>query len=359
MSSSHFTSSPGFYAPSRALRVVAIGGGTGLSTLLRGLKRHVRRPGEPLPTDGAPHISNLSAIVTVTDDGGSSGRLRKEFNILPPGDIRNCIVALSEEEKLLSRLFQHRFTAGSGSGLEGHSFGNLFLTALTAVMGDFSDAVRESSAILATRGHIYPATKADVQLEATMSDGTIVRGETNITASQGRIAELRLLPADACPLSQTLDAIAQADLITMGPGSLFTSLAPNLLVQGIPEAIAASPAVKIYVCNLMTQANESLGLTAADHVRILQRYGKGRLFDFAQVNTAPISQAAQEKYARENQEPILADLDAIRALGVTPVAGNYAEEADLVRHAANRVANNLLAVAEEDIARRLKMAISS
>lgn len=337
---------------SRALRVVAIGGGTGLSTLLRGLKRHVRRPGEPLPPNGAPHISDLSAVVTVTDDGGSSGRLRKEFNILPPGDIRNCIVALSEEEKLLSRLFQHRFAAGSGSGLEGHSFGNLFLTALTAVMGDFSDAVRESSAILATRGHIYPATTSDVQLEATMADGTVVRGETNITASKGRIADLHLLPPDARPLPQTLDAIAQADVITIGPGSLFTSLAPNLLVQGIPEAIAASPAVKIYLCNLMTQANESLGLTAADHVRTLQTYGKGRLFDFALVNTAPISPGAQQKYAKENQEPITADLDAIRALGVTPVAGNYAEEAGLVRHAATQAAHDLLAVADEELSRR-------
>ncbi len=362
MTASNSTHSPNPFASdaaSRALRVVAIGGGTGLSTLLRGLKRHVRRPGEPLPANGFPHISDLSAVVTVTDDGGSSGRLRKEFNILPPGDIRNCIVALSEEEKLISRLFQHRFTAGSGSGLEGHSFGNLFLTALTAVMGDFCDAVRESSAILATRGHIFPATTSDVQLEAVMTDGTIVRGETNITASNGRIAELRLLPPNARPLTQTLEAIAQADVITIGPGSLFTSLAPNLLVQGIPEAIAASPAVKIYVCNLMTQANESLGLTAADHVHTLQSYGKGRLFDFALVNTSPISKETQEKYARENQEPITADLDAITELGVTPVSGNYVEEAGLVRHAATQAASDLLALADRELERRLRLAVSS
>src|SRR5438477_10660607 len=224
------------------LRVVAIGGGTGLSTLLKGLKRYVPAPADPLfSSPSKTLIGELSAVVTVTDDGGSSGRLRKEFNMLPPGDIRNCIAALSEDEALLSRLFQHRFQAGSN--LNGHSFGNLFLTALTAITGDFAEAVKQSSEILATRGHIYPATTSDVQLEAVMTDGTRVGGETNITASTGRIKELHLVPPDVQPLPQTLAAIASADLITIGPGSLFTSLVPNLLVQGIPEAVAASPAV--------------------------------------------------------------------------------------------------------------------
>ncbi|HLK31990.1 MAG TPA: gluconeogenesis factor YvcK family protein, partial [Terriglobales bacterium] len=212
----------------RALRVVAMGGGTGLSTLLKGLKRYVA--GERSLAEASQGIGELCAVVTVTDDGGSSGRLRRDFNVLPPGDIRNCIAALSEDEALLSRLFQHRFSAGAG--LVGHSFGNLFLTALTAITGDFAEAVKQSSEILATRGHIYPSTTSDVQLEAEMEDGTKVRGETNITASTGRIIAIRLVPADARPLPQTLEAIASADLITIGPGSLFTSLVPNMLVRG-------------------------------------------------------------------------------------------------------------------------------
>src|SRR5246127_210891 len=204
-------------ARTRDLRVVAIGGGTGLSTLLKGLKRFVATPADiSTPRLGAPVIRDLSAVVTVSDDGGSSGRLRKELNMLPPGDIRNCIVALSEDEALLSRLFRHRFN--KGSGLEGHSFGNLFLAALTSITGDFSEAVRLSAEILLTRGHIYPATASNVELEALMEDGTRVRGETRITASKGRIRELILVPADVEPLPQTLEAIARAAVITIGPG---------------------------------------------------------------------------------------------------------------------------------------------
>src|SRR2546423_12732811 len=201
----------------RDLRVVAIGGGTGLSTLLKGLKRYVSVPA--LALSGQTSIRELCGVVTVSDDGGSSGRLRKEFNMLPPGDIRNCIVALSEDEALLSKLFQHRFK--QGSGLEGHSFGNLFLAALTSITGDFAEAVRLSSEILLTRGHIYPATSSSVELETLMEDGTRVRGETQITASKGKIRELFLVPPDVEPLPQTLEAIAGADLITVGPGSLF------------------------------------------------------------------------------------------------------------------------------------------
>src|SRR5690242_9641332 len=230
------------------LRVVAIGGGTGLSTLLKGLKRFVPSSMEAGATKSiSPTIGELSAVVTVSDDGGSSGRLRKELNMLPPGDIRNCIVALSEDADLLSQLFRHRFD--KGTGLEGHSFGNLFLAALTSITDDFSEAVRLSSEILATRGHIYAATTADIELEALMQDGTRVRGETKITASKGHIKELFLVPPDPDPLPQTLDAIARADLITIGPGSLFTSLIPNLLVRGIPQAIRSSPAIKVFVCN--------------------------------------------------------------------------------------------------------------
>jgi uncharacterized cofD-like protein len=324
-----------------SLHVVAIGGGTGLSTLLKGLKNYVTPPAERSHRPDEPSISNLSAVVTVSDDGGSSGRLRKELNMLPPGDIRNCIVALSEDEALLSRLFQHRFL--KGSGLEGHSFGNLFLAALTSITSDFSEAVRLSSEILLTRGHIYPSTTANIELEALMEDGTRVQGETKITASKGRIKELFLVPPDVEPLPQTLDAIARADLITIGPGSLFTSLIPNLLVRGMPQAIVDSPAVKVYVCNLMTQANESLGLTAADHIRALNRHAQvQRIFDFALVNRTPAEAELKAKYALEGATQIVSDLEAIEGLGVCPVLGDYLDQGMVARHATDRVASDLL-----------------
>lgn len=327
------------------LRVVAIGGGTGLSTLLKGLKAFVPAPGEPFrPGSGGPVISELSAVVTVSDDGGSSGRLRKEFNMLPPGDIRNCIVALSEDEALLSKLFRHRFDRGSG--LEGHSFGNLFLAALTAITEDFSEAVRLSSEILLTRGHIYPATASNIELEALMEDGTRVRGETKITASNGRITDLFLIPPDVEPLPQTLEAIANADVITIGPGSLFTSLIPNLMVRGIAQAIVSSPAIKVYICNLMTQANESLGLTAADHVRALNRHGQAQIFDYALINRRVASNDLKAKYALEGAAPIVADLDAVEQLGCIPVLGDYLEEeAGVARHDNHVVARDLLELA--------------
>jgi uncharacterized cofD-like protein len=327
-----------------ALRVVAIGGGTGLSTLLKGLKRYVVPPAQQSSAKpGEPAVCELCAVVTVTDDGGSSGRLRKELNMLPPGDIRNCIVALSEDEALLSKLFQHRFV--KGSGLEGHSFGNLFLAALTAITKDFGEAVRLSSEILATRGQIYPATTAHVDLEALMDDGTRVRGETKITASNGRIKELFLVPADIEPLPETLEAIARADLITVGPGSLFTSLIPNLLVRGIAQAIVASPASKAYVCNLMTQANESLGRTAADHIRALNEHAQARIFDYAFFNRKPASPELKAKYALEGATQIVVDVEAIQKLGVCPVLGDYLDEGEVARHATDRVARDLLDLA--------------
>jgi len=330
----------------RPLRVVAMGGGTGLSTLLKGLKRYVKFPGETLPSAaGGAAIGELSAVVTVTDDGGSSGRLRREFNILPPGDIRNCIVALSEDETLLSRLFQYRFP--SGQGLEGHNFGNLFVAVLTALTGDFAEAVKLSSEVLATRGRIYPATTANVALEAILADGSRVQGETRITASTGRIVGLQMVPAGPKPLPQALEAIARADLITIGPGSLFTSLIPNLLVQGVPQAIAHSRAVKVFVCNLMTQCNESLGLTAADHIKAIYEHTSGeRIFDYALLNCAPASEALKAKYALEGAEQIANDLDQVQQLGVRPLVGNYLDEtAEVARHATARVARDLLALA--------------
>lgn len=328
-------------AQAGGLRVVAIGGGTGLSTLLKGLKKFVPSPTEVGAAKAAsPFIRDLCAVVTVSDDGGSSGRLRKEFNMLPPGDVRNCIVALSEDEALLSRLFRHRFD--KGSGLEGHSFGNLFLAALTSLTSDFSEAVRLSSEILLTRGHIYPATTSNIELEALMEDGSRVRGETKITASKGRIRELSLVPPDVGPMPQTLEAIASADLITIGPGSLFTSLIPNLLVRGISQAIVESRATKVYICNLMTQANESLGLTAADHVRALNRHAQGPIFDYALINRTPVSDELKAKYALEGACQLVNDLEEVEALGVIPVLGDYLEEAGVARHNFTRAAQDVL-----------------
>jgi uncharacterized cofD-like protein len=332
----------------RSLRVVAIGGGTGLSTLLRGLKRYVATPpgSQPLSNsrcqDAPCTIRELAAIVTVTDDGGSSGRLREDFKMLPPGDVRNCMVALSEDEHLLSKLFQFRFSQGE---LGGHSFGNLFVAALSHITGDFAQAVQMSSQILATRGRIYPATNANVTLAARMDDGSLVQGETNISASRRSIVELMLEPAMADPLPETVEAIANADLITLGPGSLYTSLITNLLVRGIPEALAGTHATRVFVCNLMTQANESLGLTAAQHIeKILQHAGstKDPIFDYALINTAPISPVLLEKYAREGQQPIEADLERIRSLGVEPIVGSFVHEGDLLRHDYDRVTECLL-----------------
>jgi len=331
-------------APS--LRVVAIGGGTGLSTLLRGLKQHVAAPAGTTPATDAGCktspciISDLAAIVTVSDDGGSSGRLRSDLKMLPPGDVRNCLVALSGDEQLLSRLFQYRFS--SGEGLEGHSFGNLFVAALSAITGDFAQAVQMSSQILATRGRIYPATNSNVTLAALMDDGTLVRGETNITASKSRIIELRLEPADARPMPETLDAIAAADLLTVGPGSLYTSLITNLLVRGVPEALHAAKATRVYICNLMTQANESIGLTASQHIAKIFDHAGGRIFDYALVNTSPVSPGLVARYAAEGQQQIEADLDRIEALGVKAVPGNFVFEGEVLRHDYDRITNALL-----------------
>ncbi len=338
----------------KQLRVVAIGGGTGLSTLLRGLKRYVKpvlsvTSTDPADTQFCP-IVQLSAVVTVTDDGGSSGRLRKDFGMLPPGDVRNCIAALSEDELLLSRLFQFRFPEGekgpaADQSLAGHSFGNLFLAALTHITGDFAQAVQMSSQVLAARGQIFPATNTDVRLSALMDDGTLVEGETNITGSHRTIRELRLEPHDVPPLTQTLEAIAEADLITIGPGSLFTSLITNLLVRGIPEAIAASRATRVYICNLMTQANESLGLTASQHLQRIEEHCGTRIFDYALVNTAPISPDLLARYALEGQAPITADLDEVAARSTVPIIGNYVHEGHLLRHDYDRVADTLIHLA--------------
>jgi uncharacterized cofD-like protein len=307
---------------SSPLRVVAIGGGTGLAALLEGLKQHTG-------PDATPQL-DLTAVVTVTDDGGSSGRLRREFAVLPPGDIRNCMVALSEDSALLSRLFQHRFQ--SGRGLKGHSFGNLFLMALTQIMGDFPEAVKASSEVLNIAGRIYPSTSANVALEASLANGARVIGETQISRSRQKIQRVSLNPRRARPLAATLSALAEADVITLGPGSLFTSVIPNLLVEGIPAAIRRSPAVKVYFVNLMWQPGETTDFRASDHVRAIHKHAGGKLLDYAVVNIRPIPSAVKKRYARESALPVENDIDNIFKMGLKVMAGKLAQLSDKVRH---------------------------
>ena len=329
---------PADAVPAHAFRVVAIGGGTGLSTLLRGLRHHVGGC-HPEGAHGC-EIADLAAVVTVTDDGGSSGRLRRDFNMLPPGDLRNCMVALSEEEDLLVKIFSHRYRGGNA--LKGHNFGNLFVAALTEITGDFAQAIQLSSKILSTCGRIYPATNSNTALVARMDDGSEVRGETSITASRRRIVELKLDPPSPAPLPETLEAIERADLVTVGPGSLYTSLITNLLVAGIPDALTAARGLRVFICNLMTQANESLNLTASEHIERIYEHTRAPIFDYALVNTAPISAETLARYTAEGASPIVADLDRVEALGVRAIAGNFASEENVVRHASDRVTEALI-----------------
>jgi len=279
------------------LNFVAIGGGNGLATLLSGLKSFVGAGGsEPV------WIENLSGIVAVSDDGGSSGRLRDELQMLPPGDIRNCMVALSEDSHLLSKLFQYRFR-GEGE-LGGHSFGNLFLAALSEITGDFAEAVKLSTEILASKGRIFPATIADVRLAAELRDGSVVRGETNISKVGTSIKRLRLEPENCQPLPEALAAIYDADIITIGPGSLFTSLLPPILVEGVGDAIAESAAVKIFICNLMTQPGETDGFSARKHLELVWEYAPEIDFDYVIVNNFPITEEQSVRYTSEGASQI-------------------------------------------------------
>jgi uncharacterized cofD-like protein len=323
------------------MKVVAIGGGTGLSTLLRGFKQHWPAAA---PSGGMrPFISGLTAIVTVTDEGGSSGRLRKDFRVLPPGDIRNCLVALAEDETLFARLFNYRFK--TGTGLRGHSFGNLFLTALTDITHDFAAAVRVSSEVLAVRGEIFPSTLSDVRLRATLETGRTLTGESRIHKTPSPIRRLRLAPRRAKPLPEALAAIEQANLITVGPGSLYTSLIPNLLVGGIAKALARSTAVKVYVCNLMTQPGETRDYTAADHVRALHEHAGFPVFDFVVLNTAAFPARMRRRYLKEHAEPVVNDLDRILKFGVHPVLADLVADDRVARHDAPRLVRLLLEMA--------------
>jgi uncharacterized cofD-like protein len=313
---------------------VAIGGGTGLSTLLAGLKQLVGKH-----SADEIWIETLSAIVTVSDDGGSSGRLRDELQMLPPGDIRNCMIALSEDSTLLSRLFRHRFR-GSGE-LGGHSFGNLFLAALTEVTGDFVEAVRLSSEVLASKGHIFPATINDVRLVAELENGATVRGETQITASHSAIRSLRLEPEHCLPLPEALAAIRSADVITVGPGSLYTSILPNLLVSRVATTIGAANATRIFICNLMTQPGETDGYSARQHLEIVKQYAPEIHFDFVLVNSRAVSREQADLYCAEGafQIGIDEDLGDVRQAQETEVVrADLLDEGEKVRHNSERLA---------------------
>lgn len=316
--------------------LVAIGGGTGLSTLLSGLKKYVNADG-----DGTS-VRRLSAIVAVSDDGGSSGRLRNELQMPPPGDIRNCMVALSEDSHLLAKLFQYRF---SGEGdLAGHNFGNLFLAALSEVTGDFAEAVRLSSEILASKGHIYPATVSECRVAAELHDGSVVRGETNISKTGGAIQRLYLEPADCEPHPDAIRAIEDADVITVGPGSLFTSLLPPLLVKGVVETMSRSSAKKIFICNLMTQPGETDGLTARRHLEIVRDYAPTLDFDFLIVNDRPISAEQANLYLRDGAEQIgvHGSIDADVIEGARVIRSDLLEDGPLVRHDPGRLAKKVI-----------------
>jgi uncharacterized cofD-like protein len=328
-------------------QLVAIGGGTGLSTLLAGLKQLVGKRNEGL------WLESLSAIVTVSDDGGSSGRLREELQMLPPGDIRNCMIALSEDSSLLSRLFRYRFR-GDGE-LGGHSFGNLFLAALSEVTGDFTEAVRLSSEVLASKGHIYPATISDVRLVAELEDGTVVRGETQISASRAPIRCLHLEPEQCLPLPEVLKAIRMADVITVGPGSLYTSILPNLLVSRVAHAIGESRTTKIFVSNLMTQPGETDGYTARQHIETVKKYAPEIHFDFVVVNDRRISDEQAERYAAEDAYQIGIDddvMDTVLDRSTKVIRADLLDEGEKVRHNSDRLARVVIACRQQALSQR-------
>ena len=318
----------------RGYKIVTVGGGTGLATLLRGLKKYT---------------SNLTAVVTVSDDGGSSGRLQKELGVLPPGDIRNCLVALADDEALVTDLFRYRFT--EGDGLTGHSFGNLFLAAMTGITGNFDEAIKVSSRVLNVKGRVLPATLAVARLCARLVDGTIVEGESNISASKTPIDYVYLDPMKAMPLADVLTAIREADAIVLGPGSLYTSIMPNLLVEQIAREIELANAVKIYVCNVMTQPGETDGYSASRHVETLFNNSKARVCDVVVVNDQ-LPQKLREAYAVEGQWPVEVDSVDLDRLHIKTVRAAVISETETVRHDSDKLAGVIVGVIDERIAQR-------
>ena len=306
-------------------KLVVIGGGTGLSTLLHGLKQYT---------------TNITAIVTVADDGGSSGRLRQEFDMLPPGDIRNCLVALADTEPLMQRLFQYRFA--EDSALHGHNFGNLFITAMTKITGDFERAVQASSKVLAIRGRVVPSTNAKVRLVAEHDDGSMTLGETKISKASSPIRRIYLEPTGCQPSYEAIAAIREANVIVLGPGSLYTSIIPNLLVEKMVDAIVQSKALKVYVCNVMTQSRETHGYRASDHVRALVTHTNPGIVQVCIVNTEPIPLSLLEKYRDEDAFPVEADVERIRELGYQVVADDIISTENHVRHDPEKVAKLII-----------------
>lgn len=343
---------------SQGKHVVVIGGGTGLSTLLRGLKHY---------------SSNLTAIVTVADDGGSSGKIVKQLNMLPPGDIRNCLVALADDETQMTELFQYRFkkslrpdepvavtrkkgqastavaekpeTLDFGEGLRDHAFGNLLIAAMCAINeGDFQKAIRETSRVLNVRGRVLPSTIEHIQLRAEMEDGSLLTGETTIAGARQKIVRMMTVPEKPHPPAEVLDAIENADIIILGPGSVFTSIIPNLLVEGIPAAIRRSKARKVYVCNVMTQRGETEGFTVFDHIDTIERHAGQRIFDYVLINTAEPAQPTRERYGKYGANIVVNDIDKVKAAGYRPVTGNFLNETDLVRHNSEELARTIMAL---------------
>ena len=309
-------------------KIVVIGGGTGLSTMLYGLKEYT---------------SNITAIVTVADDGGSSGKLREQFGLVPPGDIRNCLVALADTEPLMSSLFQFRFGKAE---LKGHSFGNLFITAMTEITGDFEKAVKESSKVLAIRGQVIPSTLEEVGLIAEYADGSTIAGESKIAEEKKPIKRIYLSRKDCEPTPEAVSAIKAADAIVIGPGSLYTSIIPNLLIEGVTKAILESKALKIYVCNIMTQSGETDSYKASDHIEALVAHAKSKLFDYCILNLAQITPEFVEKYEEESACPVLADAEKIEEMGFSVVKENLVSTSDFIRHDAQKLARIIMDLLE-------------
>ena len=316
-------------------KIVAIGGGTGLSVLLRGLKKHT---------------SNITAIVTVSDDGGGSGVLREDMGILPPGDIRNCIVALANTEPIMEQLMQYRFREGK---LKGQSFGNLFIAAMNDIYGSFDAAVREVSSVLAVTGKVLPVTLEDVVLYAELEDGTIIKGESQIPIKQQalnkRIRKVFLEPGNCMPMPEALREIQEADAVVFGPGSLYTSIIPNILVKSIAEAINSTKAMKIYVCNIMTQQGETIGYSLSEHIKAINCHGNRAPIDYAIANTGEIPQALLEKYKTEDASPVLIDYDIIADMGIKVIEGDFVNiENGYLRHDYNKLAEQIFKLLNEE-----------
>ena len=312
--------------------ITVVGGGHGLSVLLRGIKQAT---------------SNVTAVVTVADDGGSSGRLRQDLGMIPPGDLRNCLVALADTEPLMEKLFQHRFEGSSE--LSGHSFGNLFIAAMTQVTGDVETALKESSKVLAVKGQVLPASKEFVRLDAIMEDGTMVCGESQIPEAHKRIHRVKLYPEHAEAVQSSLDAIRNAEAIVLGPGSLYTSVIPNLLVEGIGDAICRSKAVKIYICNVMTQPGETDGYTASMHVKAIMDHAGRNAVDYVIVNSTPVPEDLKRKYAETGAYPVVVDDDALNQLGVGIIKADLITSKDAIHHDPKKLCDSVMRVVYETL----------